>query len=436
MDSRHLILPAVALGSIPLAIITRITRASVLDVNNEDYVRTARAKGLDERRISSRHIMRNAWLPVVTVLHLPVGGLLAGAVITETVFGWVVSAGMLSTASSNRDYFVIQNTILIFAIIFLMVNLLVDILYAVLDPQIRYASMAAPAIPIGQSVDRRITRSVGRRGSSPITEQARAGRAVLHRPLRDRRGVRADPRPYGPLEGGLAQRLEPPSSAHVMGTDSQGRDEYSRVLYGAQVSLLAGVASVVMGVAIGGTIGALAGGVGGKLDSVLMRFVDVLLAVPGILLAIGIVAFLGRGLPQIMFAVAVVNVPIFARILRGSLLSLRESDYITAARSLGASGSRILLRHLLPNSLSPLIVAATLALATAIIDVAGLGFLGLGPPDPRTPEWGTMLTDSTKFIRQAPWLLLFPGAAIVVSAVGFNLLGDGLRKSLDPRMRR
>ena len=187
---------------------------------------------------------------------------------------------------------------------------------------------------------------------------------------------------------------------------------------------------------IGGTIGALAGGVGGKLDSVLMRFVDVLLAVPGILLAIGIVAFLGRGLPQIMFAVAVVNVPIFARILRGSLLSLRESDYITAARSLGASGSRILLRHLLPNSLSPLIVAATLALATAIIDVAGLGFLGLGPPDPRTPEWGTMLTDSTKFIRQAPWLLLFPGGAIVISAVGFNLLGDGLRESLDPRMRR
>ena len=221
-----------------------------------------------------------------------------------------------------------------------------------------------------------------------------------------------------------------------MGTDAQGRDEFSRVLFGAQVSLVAGVASVVMGVFIGGTIGALAGGVGGKLDSVLMRFVDAMLAVPGILLAIGIVAFLGRGLPQIMFAVAIVNVPIFARILRGSLLSLRESDYVTASRSIGASGSRLLFRHLLPNSLSPLIVAATLALATAIIDVAGLGFLGLGPPDPRTPEWGTMLTDATKFIRQAPWLLWFPGAAIVISAIGFNLLGDGLRESLDPRMRR
>jgi peptide/nickel transport system permease protein len=191
-----------------------------------------------------------------------------------------------------------------------------------------------------------------------------------------------------------------------------------------------------MGVFIGGSIGALAGGVGGKLDSVLMRFVDAMLAIPGILLAIGIVAFLGRGLPQIMFAVAIVNVPIFARILRGSLLSLRESDYVMASRSIGASGTRLLFRHLLPNSLSPLIVAATLALATAIIDVAGLGFLGLGPPDPRTPEWGTMLTDATKFIRIAPWLLWFPGAAIVISAIGFNLLGDGLRESLDPRMRR
>jgi len=242
--------------------------------------------------------------------------------------------------------------------------------------------------------------------------------------------------PYGPLEGSLVDRLQPPDLSHLMGTDMQGRDEYSRVLYGAQVSLVAGVSSVIMGLTIGGLIGALAGGLGGKVDTVLMRFVDVLLAIPGILLAIGIVAWLGRGLPQIMFAVAMTNAPIFARILRGSLLSLRESDYVTASRSVGASGRRLLVRHMLPNSLTPLIVAATLALATAIIDVAGLGFLGLGPPDPRTPEWGTMLTDSTKFLREAPWLLLFPGAAIVISAVGFNLLGDGLRESLDPRMKR
>ncbi|MFI5253909.1 MAG: ABC transporter permease [Candidatus Limnocylindrales bacterium] len=242
--------------------------------------------------------------------------------------------------------------------------------------------------------------------------------------------------PYPPLAGALVDRLQAPGGAHLLGTDLQGRDELSRIFFGAQVSLVAGIASVIMGVTVGGLIGSLAGGLGGRLDGILMRFVDVMLSIPGILLAIGIVAWLGRGLPQIMFAVAMTNAPIFARILRGSLLALREADFVTAARSMGATPARILLRHMLPNALTPVIVAATLALATAIIDVAGLGFLGLGPPDPRTPEWGTMLTDSTKFLRQAPWLLFFPGAAIVISAIGFNLLGDGLRESLDPRLKK
>ena len=242
--------------------------------------------------------------------------------------------------------------------------------------------------------------------------------------------------PYDPLAGSLALRLHPPDSINLLGTDLQGRDELSRILYGARVSLLAGIASVVMGLTIGGLIGALAGSIGGRVDSVLMRIVDVMLAIPGILLAIGIVAWLDRGLPQIMFAVAMTNAPIFARILRGSLLSMREAEFVIASRSVGAAGLRLLLRHMLPNSLTPLIVAATLALATAIIDVAGLGFLGLGPPDPRTAEWGTMLTDATKFLRLAPWLIFFPGLAIVISAIGFNLLGDGLRESLDPRLKR
>jgi peptide/nickel transport system permease protein len=297
--------------------------------------------------------------------------------------------------------------------------------------------MAAPAIPAGRRVEVRASRGLWRDALRRMLRNRPALLGMFFIILFVGAAIFAPfIAPYLPLEGSLADRLQPPSVAHIMGTDTQGRDEYSRVLFGAQVSLLAGVSSVVMGVVIGGLIGALAGGLGGRIDSVLMRVVDVMLAIPGILLAIGIVAWLGRGLPQIMFAVAMVNVPIFARILRGSLLSLRESDYVIAARSIGASRSRLLVRHMMPNSLTPLIVAATLALATAIIDVAGLGFLGLGPPDPRTPEWGTMLTDSTKFLRQAPWLLFFPGAAIVISAVGFNLLGDGLRESLDPRLRR
>ncbi len=242
--------------------------------------------------------------------------------------------------------------------------------------------------------------------------------------------------PGDPVVGKLADRLQQPSAVHFMGTDLQGRDEFSRILYGARVSLLVGVVSVLMGLLMGGLVGAAAGAMGGRVDNVLMRVVDVLLAIPGILLAIGIVAWLDRGLPQIMLAVAATNAPIFARILRGSLLANREVDYVNAARSVGASKMRVLVRHMLPNSLTSLIVAATLALATAIIDVAGLGFLGLGPPDPRTPEWGTMLTDATQFLRVAPYLIFFPGIAIVVSAIGFNLLGDGLRESLDPRLKR
>jgi peptide/nickel transport system permease protein len=242
--------------------------------------------------------------------------------------------------------------------------------------------------------------------------------------------------PFGPTERDPGQVYKPPSATHLMGTDKQQYDVFSRILYGARISLFVGVVSVLMGLAMGGTVGAIAGAFGGKVDNVLMRIVDVLLAIPGILLAIGIVIWLDRGLLQIMFAVAATNAPIFARILRGSMLALRESDYVTAARSIGAPTGRILLRHMLPNALTPIIVTSTLALATAIIDVAGLGFLGLGPADPRTAEWGTMLTDASSFYRQAPWIIFFTGAAISLSAIGFNLLGDGLRESLDPRLKR
>ncbi len=243
--------------------------------------------------------------------------------------------------------------------------------------------------------------------------------------------------PYPPNQlDQLANGFHPPTLAHIMGTDKQGNDEFSRILYGARISLSVGVVAVFFGLVGGTLVGAIAGGAGGKIDGLLMRMIDVLLAVPGILLAIGIVAWLGHGLIQIMLAVGISYSPIFARLLRGSLLALRESDFVIAARSMGASPLRILVRHMLPNALTPLIVQATLAAATAIIDVAGLGFLGLGPGDPRIAEWGEMLTDASAFLQKAPWLIFFPGAAIVISAVGFNLLGDGLREALDPRLKR
>jgi peptide/nickel transport system permease protein len=226
-----------------------------------------------------------------------------------------------------------------------------------------------------------------------------------------------------------------PSADYWFGVDALGRDEFSRVVYGARYSLLIGIVSVTVGLSIGMVLGALAGYLGGIVDTVIMRLMDIMLSIPGLLLAIGIVAMLGPGLFQIMIAVGVTQIPIFARLLRGSILAQRENDFVLAARSVGVPRRQILGSHILPNSISPVIVQATLALATAIIDVAGLGFLGLGPQDPATPEWGTMLTGTTRYLQTAPHLAIIPGVAIVFSVLGFNLIGDGLREALDPKFR-
>jgi peptide/nickel transport system permease protein len=226
-----------------------------------------------------------------------------------------------------------------------------------------------------------------------------------------------------------------PSADHLFGLDEQGRDLFSRVVWGARYSLAIGVVSVAVGLSVGMFFGSLAGYFGGWVDSVIMRGTDIMLSIPGLLLAIGLVAVLGQGIWQIMIAVGVTQIPIFARLLRGSILATRESDYVLAARSVGVPSRAILASHILPNSISPVIVQGTLALATAIIDVAGLGFLGLGPQDPATPEWGTMLTATTRYLQSAPFLAIIPGIAIVISVLGFNLIGDALREALDPRFR-
>lgn len=243
--------------------------------------------------------------------------------------------------------------------------------------------------------------------------------------------------PFGPREQGLEGALTaaPPSFEHPFGLDQLGRDQFSRVIYGARFSLLIGVVAVTVGLSFGLVLGSIAGYLGGIVDSIVMRLMDVMLSIPGLLLAIGIVAMLGPGLTQIMVAVGATQVPIFARLLRGSILAQRENDFVLAARAVGVPRRTILASHILPNAISPVIVQGTLALATAIIDVAGLGFLGLGPQDPSTPEWGTMLTDTTRFLQTAPYLAIIPGTAIVVSVLGFNLIGDGLREALDPKLR-
>ncbi len=225
-----------------------------------------------------------------------------------------------------------------------------------------------------------------------------------------------------------------PSREHLLGVDEVGRDELSRLIYGARYSLLIGIVSVTVGLSLGLLLGALAGYFR-RLDTLLMRFTDVMLAIPGFLMAIGIAALLGPGLLSVMIAIGIVNVPIFTRLLRGSILGQKENDYVLAARAVGVPNRKVLVGHVLPNAISPVIVAGTLALATAIIDAAGLGFLGLGPQDPATPEWGTMLVGTVRYLQTAPFLAIFPGLAILITALGINLIGDGLREALDPKLR-
>jgi len=225
-----------------------------------------------------------------------------------------------------------------------------------------------------------------------------------------------------------------PSRDYPLGVDDLGRDELSRIIYGARFSLLIGIVSVSVGLTFGLLLGSIAGYFR-PLDSPIMRVMDVMLAIPGFLMAIGIAALLGPGLGSVMIAIGVINVPIFTRLMRGSILGQRDNDYVLAARAVGVPSRRILASHIIPNAISPVIVAGTLALATAIIDAAGLGFLGLGPQDPATPEWGTMLTDTVRYLQSAPFLAIFPGVAIVIVVMGFNLIGDGLREALDPKLR-
>lgn len=240
--------------------------------------------------------------------------------------------------------------------------------------------------------------------------------------------------PYDPLVPTPLERLEGPSSAHFFGTDSLGRDILSRVIYGSRISLAIGLISVTISLVPGTLLGLLAGYFGGKLDSLIMRLMDVLLAFPAILLAIFITAILGPSLPNTMIAVGIVYIPHYARIVRSSVISLREQLFIQAIGHLGGSHGRVIRGHILPNSLPPIIVYATLGMGTAVLQAAALGFLGLGAQPPQ-PEWGAMLSEGRQYIQLAPHVAAFPGAAILFLVLGFNLFGDGLRDALDPSLR-
>lgn len=240
--------------------------------------------------------------------------------------------------------------------------------------------------------------------------------------------------PYEPNKQALSQRLKPPTAQHLFGTDSLGRDVLSRVIWGARISLTIGLIVVISATLFGTLIGLVAGYFGGWLDDALMRITDIFFAFPSLILAMAIAAALSPSLNTAMIAIAVVTWPVYARLVRGQVLSLRKREFVEAAESVGASGARIIRKHLLPNSLSPLLVQASFDLGGAILIAAGLSFIGFGAQPPLA-EWGVMISDGRKYVTTHPWLPLFPGLAILFTVAAFNLIGDGLRDALDPRLR-
>jgi peptide/nickel transport system permease protein len=240
--------------------------------------------------------------------------------------------------------------------------------------------------------------------------------------------------PYDPAEQALDRMLQPPGGAHWLGTDDLGRDILSRLLYGARVSVGVGVVAVGLSLGVGVTLGLVAGYRGGWVDEALMRVMDGLLAFPALVLALAITAALGPNLRNAMLAIGIVGIPGFARLVRGQVLSLRAQEFVEAARAAGLGDTRIVLRHIVPGTLAPIIVHASLRVAFAVLAEAGLSFLGLGTQPP-TPSWGAMLNTGREYLEMAPWLAIAPGGAIFVTTLGFNFLGDGLRDAADPRLR-
>jgi len=547
---KSFILPAFCSGLLMMASSTRQTRSSMLEVLNSDYLRTARAKGVPEKVVIRKHALGNAWIPILTTMGGALSISLAGSAIVESVFAWPGVGRATVEAVLSRDVTATCGYVIMTTILYVLIQLLVDIMYAFVDPRIKtqYAGsgkkrkgisgkiqatgdmqngafvlnnkpapeilpdfeLAATETGItGTSVDAGDSANPQSTATDQVTDEILAAvesvddtvagsvpvsaadnaRAFVTKPEQDTDiysktdATRTDSevsnimRKYRKRSrlgeiwhsisknksamAGLiiivlmilvflvslfisfdsvtavdtANSLQAPSRLRLFGTDNLGRNMFLRTLFGSRYSLVIGIGTVAIGAVIGIIFGSIAAYFGGKTDDLIMRGSDILASIPGLLLGMVIITVLGQNLQNLIIAVGVTTVPIFIRITRASVLTVRNHEFVEASRAIGIPTSRIIFSQVLPNGLSPIIVTITGSLGMSIIVAASLSFLGFGVPIPH-PEWGALVSAGRNYIRIAPWLITFPGVFIMITVLGFNLLGDGLRDALDPKLKR
>jgi len=512
------IMPIVCSGLMLMATSTRQTRSSMLEVLNADFLRTARAKGVPEKAVIRRHALGNAWIPIMTNMGVGLSVMLAGSAVIEAVFTWPGVGRMIVDAVTSRDVKMVTGAVIMTSVLYVIINLIVDLAYAFVDPRIKahyatgsrkkkdvfpdtaavkerqeltqespeaeaYMAESRPE-PVEMIVDDAedtaesftpvldaqepevavsfVTRVAGK---NPVAEmKAESVESVLHKyRKRNRMGeiFHHISKNKGAMVGlviiaallltliisllfvsykavtaaNISMRLTPPGLSALFGTDGMGRDQLLRVVYGARYSLLIGLCGTGIASLVGITLGLLAGYYRRIIDEVIMRFSDILASVPGILLGMVIMTVLGQSIPNLILAVGIPTIPLYIRITRASVLTIKGNEFVEAARSIGLPSYRIIFTQILPNGLAPIIVTFTQTLGLMIIVGASLSFLGFGVPIPH-PEWGTMIAEGRMLTRTAPWLTTFPGLFIMVTVLAFNLLGDGLRDALDPKLKK